>query len=93
MTGGSVRGFPAAHSQGGSGALTVTHGVVQGSIMGPVLFMLLSNDLTQHVPHLSCTPTASRVQLADDTQFIDADLPKNLPELKHRVEETPSAAL
>ena len=62
--------------RGGSGAeLPVTHGVVQGSIMGPVLFLVFSNDLSQHVPH------GKLVMYADDVQFIDSDSPRNMSEL------------
>ena len=76
----SVRGGPGAE-------LPVTHGVVQGSIMGPVLFLVFSNDLSQHVPH------GKLVMYADDAQFIDSDPPRNLSQRKRRVEQTLSVAL
>ena len=76
----SVRGGTCAE-------LPVTHGVIQGSILGPVLFLVFTNDLPQHVPH------GKLVMYADDAQFLDTDLPGNLPELKRRVEENLSAAL
>ena len=74
--------------RGGSGGkLPVTHGVVQGSILGSLLFLLFTNDLPQHVAH------GKLVMYADDTQFLDAESSGNLNELKRRVEETLSAAL
>ena len=74
--------------RGGAGApLPVTHGVVQGSIWGPILFLLFTNDLPQHVPH------GKLVMYADDAQFLDTDSTGNLPELRHRVETTLSVAL
>ena len=74
--------------RGGTGAeLPVTHGVVQGSILGPVLFLIFTNDLSQYIPY------GKLVMYADDAQFLDADSPRNLPELKRRVEENLSIAL
>ena len=58
--------------RGGSLAMDVTHGVVQGSILGPILFLVFTNDLPQHVPH------GKLVMYADDTQFLDADEPSNV---------------
>ena len=73
--------------RGGSCALEVTHGVVQGSILGPVLFLLFTNDLPQHIPH------GRIVMYADDTQFLDADLPSNLQALITRNESTLAISL
>ena len=74
--------------RGGTGVtLPVTHGVVQGSILGPVLFLLFANDLPQHVPH------GRLVMYADDAQFLDTDSPDNLPQLKSRIGNTLSVAL
>ena len=76
----SVRG-------GSSNALPVTHGVVQGSVLGPVLFLLFTNDFTSHVAD------GKVIMYADDTQFIDSDTPCNLNVLKTRIEGTLSTAL
>ena len=73
--------------RGGSEALDVTHGVVQGSILGPVLFLLFTNDFPQHVSG------GKVIMYADDTQFLDADYPLNIQALKSRVENSLSVAL
>ena len=49
-----------------STSLPVSHGVVQGSILGPVLFLNFTNDLPSHVP------CGKLVMYADDTQFLNA---------------------
>ena len=68
-------------------ALDVTHGVIQGSILGPVLFLIFTNDLPQHISH------GKIVMYADDTQFLDADCPSNIQVLKTRIENSLSVAL
>ena len=73
--------------RGGSTVLTVTHGVPQGSILGPILFNLFTNDLASFLPH------GKIVSYADDTNILDKALPNgaSLSELKDRVEESLSA--
>ena len=56
----------------GAKSEAVTHGIVQGSILGRMLF-LFTNDLTQHLPNTEI------IKYADGTQLFDSDVPK-----KHR---------
>ena len=67
--------------------MPVTHGVVQGSVLGPVLFVIFTNDLTSHITD------GKVVMYADDTQFIDSDEPRNVEPLKARIENTLDTAL
>ena len=72
---------------GGSQVLQVTHGVIQGSLLGPKLFSIFTNDLPSHVSHGMLT------MYADDCQFMDSDSPIHLNTLKQRVESTLETAL
>ena len=74
-------------SVGSSQSVSVTHGVIQDSILGPVLFLLFTSDLTQHLPE------GKVVMYADDVQFLDTDAPLNILDLKKRVESNLSVAL
>ena len=70
--------------RGGSATLPVSFGVPQGSIAGPILFSLFTNDLHCHLP--GCRVIA----YADDTQLLDHSLPdpQNLARLKVRMENS-----
>ncbi len=60
--------------------MKVSFGVLQGSILGPVIFSVYVNDLKTHVS--DCLLTL----YADDTQFIHSEYIENLPELIRRTE-------
>ena len=69
---------------GGSSTLPLTHGVVQASILGPILFLTFMNDLPSSLPH------GRLLSYADDTQILDHSLPDptSLSSLRERVEES-----
>ena len=70
--------------RGGSATpTTVTHGIPQGSIVGPILFSLFCNDLP-------CYLEVEPVIYADDAHLLDRANPdtQNLTALKARIENT-----
>ena len=68
--------------RGGSLSLPLSHGVPQGSLVGPILFSIFTNDLPSFLPH------GRLVSYADDTQLLDSAHPDDLSSLKSRLEET-----
>jgi len=64
--------------------MDVSHGVPQGSLVGPILFSLFVNDLSNFLPF------GRLVSYADDTQILDRVLPnaEGMSKLKDRTEKS-----
>ena len=60
----------------------VTHGVVQGSLIGPVLYLLFTNDFASYISD------AEIIMYADDVQFMHSNLTGDVEVLKSRVTST-----
>ena len=62
------------------------HGVPQGSILGPILFNIVIND----IPNINSLPeiTTSTAIYADDVQLLFSGTPNNLEQLKIYAETT-----
>ena len=60
----------------------ITFGVPQGSILGPILFTIFVNDLSETINDCEV------VQYADDTQFIHSGTLDQLPHLITRAQTT-----
>ena len=63
------------------------YGVPEGSILGPILFNIFTND----IPKINSLPeiTTSRTIYADDVQLLFSGTPNNLEQLKIYAETSP----
>ena len=73
-------------TRGGEKSLAITHGVVQGSLLGPMLFLIFTNDLPSYLED------SKIVMYADDVQFLHQGKVQHILDLQSRVELTVNAA-
>ena len=69
-----------------SDTLHIPYGVPQGSVLGPILFLIYVNDFSQYIS--DCLV----IQYADDTQFVHTGNVNNIEDLIRKREETLSKA-
>ncbi len=67
---------------GMSSALQVHYGVPQGSVLGPILFIIYVNDLSGVIKDWFL------IKYADDTQYLQSGTIDSLPQIIHNTEQT-----
>ncbi len=65
-----------------SSALQVNYGVLQESVLGPILFNIYVNDLSEEIKDCFL------IHYADDTQYLQTGTIDSLPQLIHGTEQT-----
>ncbi len=65
-----------------SSALPVHYEVPQGSVLGPILFNIYVDDLSEEIKDCFL------IQYADDTQYLQTGTTDSLPQLVHDTEQT-----
>ena len=60
----------------------LVQGLVQGSLIGPVLYLLFTNDFASNIND------SVTVMYADDVQFMHSNLPGDIVAMKERVSKT-----
>ncbi len=63
-----------------SSAPQVHYGVAQGFVLGPMLFNIYVNDLSEEIKYCFL------IQYADDTQYLQTSTTDSLPQLIHITE-------
>ncbi len=65
-----------------SSTLQVRYGVLKGYVLGPILFNIYVNDLSEEIKDCFV------IQYADDTQYLQTGTTDSLPQLIHNTEQT-----
>ena len=74
-----VRGWAERQAAGGATVSPLTHGIIQGRLLAPILFLISTNDLACHLD--------SKIAMyADDVQFLHLGPPEEMTALEAQVQ-------